>query len=457
MHTIVAVSTPYGSGGIAVIRVSGDDAVSLVNKVWKGADLTKAVSHTAHLGNIVSSDGNTLDEAVATIFLGPKSYTGEDTVELSIHGSKWLQNEIVTLLIENGASAAEPGEFTRRAFINGRLDLAQAEGVADLIAASSRASHKLAMMQLSGSFSSKLNELRERLIELSSLLELELDFSEEDVEFADRTHLRNISDETLALMQRLASTYKSGRAFKEGIPVAIAGRPNAGKSTLLNAILDDEKAIVTDTPGTTRDVIEDTCEIGGVLFRFYDTAGLRETDDEVERIGIERAHEAIAKAMIVLWMIDTSSDRDDILHQLEEIKEKISADSDSKHIIVYNKADISNNAIKDKNKSEQYHTLRLSAKTGEGLEDLKRHLIALSKKDFDPDNEIIVTNARHHAALLSGIESLSRARRAMEEGLSADFVAQDIRETIHHLSTLTGQITTDNLLGNIFENFCIGK
>lgn len=456
MNTIVAISTPNGSGGIAVVRVSGQEAVEIVNKIWRGADLSRVITHTAHLGEIIGEDGQPLDTAVVTIFRGPKSFTGENTVEISVHGSKWIQKQVVDRLVGVGARPAEPGEFTRRAFINGRLDLAQAEGVADLIAASSRASHRLAMSQLSGGFSKKLNELRDRLVELASLLELELDFSEEDVEFADRERLHCLTDETLSVIERLASTYKSGRAFKEGVPVVIAGQPNAGKSTLLNSLLGQDKAIVSDVPGTTRDVIDDTVEIGGVLFRFYDTAGLRQTDDIVERIGIDRAYETIDKAAIILWLIDSATTERDVLNQLEYVNVQINAHSDQKHVIVYNKIDTTN-TFKFALDSQGYKALSISAKTEEGIGELRDAIVTLAKEDHNPDSELIVTNARHYAALKEGAESLRRAKEALSANLSTDFIAHDIRETIHHLSTLTGEITTDTLLGNIFANFCIGK
>lgn len=288
-NTIAAISTPSGIGGIAVIRVSGKDALKIVDNAWKGKSLSKAESHTAHLGKYIATDGTLLDEAVATIFRGPNSFTGEDVVELSVHGSKWIQREILSDLIRRGASAAGRGEFTQRAFMNGRLDLAQAEGVADLIAASSKAAHTLAISQTKGSFSHELDMLRERLIEFASLLELELDFSEEDVEFANRSRLLELASAILTKLTRLAGSYSSGSAIKEGVPVVIAGVPNAGKSSLLNLLLDDDKAIVSDIPGTTRDIIEDTLEIDGVMFRLIDTAGLRKSSDSVETIGIDRA------------------------------------------------------------------------------------------------------------------------------------------------------------------------
>lgn len=449
MNTIVALSTPYGTGGIAVIRVSGPEAVSVVSRCWKGADLTEVKSHTAHLGDILAADGTVLDNAVLTIFRGPKSYTGEDTVEISIHGSKWLQRQIVDRIAEAGARPAEPGEFTRRAFINGRIDLAQAEGIADLLSASSRAAHRLAVMQMNGSFSARLDELRDRLVELASLLELELDFSEEEVEFADRDKLCGLTEETLGLISRLASTYKSGKVFKEGVPVAIAGRPNAGKSTLLNALLDEDKAIVSDVPGTTRDVIEDTVEIGGILFRFYDTAGLRSTSDSVEQIGIERAHSVISRAAIVLWLVDPA---DDVESRISEARMLIPQDSDKTLVIVFTKSDL----VK-KEEEEMQKGISISVKEGTGLDKLKSLLVESAGQEHDPESELIVTNARHYAALNAATESLRRVREGLSDGISADFLAQDIREAISNLSEITGRITTETLLQNIFANFCIGK
>lgn len=453
MSTIAAISTPHGSGGIAVIRVSGPESVTIVNKIWRGANLLKAGSHTAHLGELVDSDGSALDRAVATLFLSPNSYTGENTVELSVHGSKWIQRQVLYRLMEMGARAAEPGEFTKRAFINGRLDLAQAEAVADVIASSSRAAHKLAMSQMSGGFSRRLNELHDKLIELASLLELELDFSEEDVEFADRSRLREIATETLTLIRRLAATYSSGKAFKEGIPVVIAGRPNAGKSTLLNALLQEDKAIVSDVPGTTRDIIEDTCEIDGVMFRFFDTAGLHDTNDAVEQIGINRAREAISKAAITLWVIDPTDNEVKVSDQIKCISEQYNALNGKNNIIIYNKSDICS-LVKN---SEQDACITVSARTGYGLDELKKALVRLSKTEHNPDTELMVTNARHYAAMTAGAESLERACEGIEGGLSADFIAQDIREAIHHLSAVTGEVTTDTLLSSIFSKFCIGK
>lgn len=489
MNTIAAISTPYGTGGIAVIRLSGPDAIAIADRVWRGRPLAAAASHTAHLGVITAADGSELDRAVATIFRGPRSFTGEDTVEFSVHGSKWIQREVTTRLVEAGAVPAEAGEFTRRAFVNCRMDLTQAEGVADLIAASSRAAHRLAMRQMAGGFSARLNELRERLVELASLLELELDFSEEDVEFADRARLRAIADETLDMISRLASTYAAGRAFKEGVPVAIAGRPNAGKSTLLNRLLDEDKAIVSEIPGTTRDIIDGTREIDGILFRFYDTAGLRDTDDTVERIGIDRARAAIDRAAIVLWLHDPSETVGESLPAGNEDAFANTTDTGTRHIHLITKSDIrvgrepeargnvtevaaeeveanvDENMIGCEGAKADYVSanedkgdiLHISAKTGENIDRLEHMLVKAAKTDHNPDAELIITNARHHAELLAGAEALRRARAAMDDGLSADFIAQDIRDALTHLGLLTGAVTTDTLLQSIFTRFCVGK
>ena len=459
MSTITAISTPHGTGGIAVVRLSGPQAFEIADRAWKGAPLAEAATHTAHLGTITDADGSALDQAVATVFRAPRSFTGEDTVEFSVHGSKWIQRKVVERLISLGARAAEPGEFS-------------------LIAASSRAAHRLAMSQVSGTFSSRLNSLRDSLVELASLLELELDFSEEEVEFADRARLRDITHQTLAMTERLASTYAAGRAFKEGVPVVIAGAPNAGKSTLLNRLLGEDKAIVSDIPGTTRDVIEDTREIGGVLFRFFDTAGLRDTSETVERIGIERARDIIGRAAIVLWLIDASDADADLAQRLEETEVRIDAHPQARHIILFTKADktaggMPDDAAEMRSKTAEMRSkrasmpgetdgieagsLRISAKEDLNIDTLEAALVAAAKSEHDPDAELIVTNARHYAALLAGAESLRRVDEGLSSGLPADLIAQDVRESLHHLGLLTGAVTTDTLLGTIFSRFCIGK
>ena len=491
--TIAAVSTPAGTGGIAVIRISGPDAIEIVGGAWRGKPLKKIAGHTATLGRYVSTSGELIDECLATLFRAPRSFTGEDVVEISVHGSVWIQREIMADLIRRGARAAGPGEFTQRAFLNGRLDLAQAEGVADLIAASSKAAHDLAVSQTRGRFSREFEALRERLIEFASLLELELDFSEEDVEFADRANLRSLADAILAKVERLADSYASGAVLKDGIPVVIAGIPNAGKSSLLNMLLGEDKAIVTDIPGTTRDVIEDTAEIDGILFRFTDTAGLRESDDMVESIGIERAKEKIRTARIVIWVFDPFADD---ARQIREIREIMHENPDRKLIVLVNKSDLAD--MKNHRMTESPDTDELilktghshnegndtasltedtqrgddadasfesvikdaipfSAKTGEGYGMLKQRLKKMSYNGYDPGQELIVTNARHYEALTRGAESLRQAIAGIDSNLSADFIAQDVREALHFLGTITGSVTTPDLLTSIFTHFCIGK
>lgn len=491
--TIAAVSTPAGTGGIAVVRISGPDAIEIVGAAWRGKPLKEIAGHTATLGRYVSTSGELIDECLATLFRAPRSFTGEDVVEISVHGSVWIQREIMADLIRRGARAAGPGEFTQRAFLNGRLDLAQAEGVADLIAASSKAAHDLAVSQTRGRFSREFEALRERLIEFASLLELELDFSEEDVEFADRANLRSLADAILAKVERLADSYASGAVLKDGIPVVIAGIPNAGKSSLLNMLLGEDKAIVTDIPGTTRDVIEDTAEIDGILFRFTDTAGLRESDDMVESIGIERAKEKIRTARIVVWVFDPFADA---AQQISEIREIMHENPDRKLIVLVNKSDLT--AMKSYHMTESHDTDKLipktghshnegndtasltegaqrgddadasfesvikdaipfSAKTGEGFGMLKQRLKEMSYNGYDPGQELIVTNARHYEALTRGAESLRQAIAGIDSNLSADFIAQDVREALHFLGTITGSVTTPDLLTSIFTHFCIGK
>lgn len=455
--TIVAVSTPPGIGGIAVIRLSGKDALEILSKCWKGASLDEMVTHTAHLGKILFEDGKALDEVVVTYFKGPRSYTGEDVVEISCHGSRWIQREMVNLLVRHGARPADPGEFTKRAFLNGRLDLAQAEGVIDLISSSSRASHRMAMQQANGRFTAYLNQLRDSLIEFASLLELELDFSEEEVEFADRERLRYLADEIIRVLDRLAASYSTGKALKDGVPVVIAGAPNAGKSTLLNQLLDEDKAIVSDIPGTTRDVIEDTCEINGILFRFADTAGLRDTLDSVERIGISRAEERLSKASIVLWLLDMTGD---VNAALEEIEGRVEALPEASHVLICNKTDLMGTfegSLQERIRNKFSSVLQISASRGEGIDELRETMCSLACREYNLETDMILTNGRHYAALLRGSEALKRARVALDTGLSADFIAQDVRESLHHLGTLTGTISTPDLLASIFTRFCIGK
>ncbi len=458
--TICAISTPAGVGGIAVIRVSGEQAVEMVMKSWKGADLTKVASHTLHLGRIVDANGEILDEVVAAIFRGPNSFTGEDVVELSCHGSLWIQQQLVALLIDNGCRAAEGGEFTRRAFMNGRMDLSQAEAVADVIASSSRASHRIAVSQMRGGFSHMLASLREQLLEFVSLMELELDFSEEDVEFADRTRLIELAEHIEAVIGSLAESFAVGNAIKNGFPVAIVGETNAGKSTLLNRLLHDDKALVSDIRGTTRDVIEDTINLGGLTFRFIDTAGIRETTDTIESMGIERTFKKLDEATIVLWMIDGTQPADNIRTLAPEIVER----TEGKHLIaVLNKID----CLTDSQRADLHQVIaevalqadiaEISAKQDIAVNELEQRLIAAANLPENDPNAVVVTNARHYDALCKAREAIVRSLDGLRSGLSGDFVSQDIRECMHYLGEITGEITTHELLGSIFSRFCIGK
>lgn len=460
--TICAISTPHGCGGIAVIRISGSLAIDVASKIWRGKNLAQSATHTAHLGTIIDQSGDTIDEAVATVFRGPRSFTGEDVIELSVHGSVYIQKRVLELLLANGARLAEAGEFTRRAFANGRMDLVQAEGIADVIASRNEASHRVAMSQMRGVFSSRIRELHDRLLEMASLLELELDFSEEDVEFASREKLISLAEEIHAYVTRLADSFSRGRVIKEGIPVTITGETNAGKSTLLNSILGEDKAIVSDIRGTTRDSIEDTISIGSHLFRFIDTAGLRDTSDPIESIGISRAIDNIAKASIVIWMVDSTS----TLSAAEESWARITPNlqSHTDIVVFINKSDI-NPAFSEFRQQlantitlpADTHWLTGSAQSETDITSLQKILTSIAAETTAPDGDITVTNIRHHQSLTAAAQSISRAIDALRANIPGDLVAQDIRETLHHLSTLTGSITTPDLLTHIFSHFCIGK
>ena len=458
--TICAISTPAGTGGIAVIRISGSKAIETVMKSWRGADLRKAATHTAHFGTIVYPDGETLDEVVATVFRCPHSFTGEDTVELSCHGSQWIQSQLVAQMISNGCRAAKGGEFTRRAFMNGKIDLSQAEAIADVIASSSRASHRIAVSQMRGGFSAMLAGLREQLLEFVSLMELELDFSEEDVEFADRTRLIDLAKHIDSVITNLADSFSVGNAIKNGVPVAIVGETNAGKSTLLNRLLHDDKAIVSDIRGTTRDAIEDTINLGGITFRFIDTAGIRDTSDKIESIGIDRTFQKIDNASIILWMIDGTQATGNI----RETAEKIMPHCQGKQLIaVINKSDKLNNstiqAIQSEisNISDRIRTITISAKNDIAVDRLEQMLVESAGIPENDPNAVVVTNARHYDALCHAQEAIRRAIDGLQSGLSGDFVSQDIRECMHYLGEITGEITTHEILGSIFSRFCIGK
>lgn len=458
--TICAISTPAGVGGIAVVRVSGSKAVEYVMKSWRGYDLRKAATHTAHFGRIVYPDGETLDEVVATVFLCPHSFTGEDIVELSCHGSQWIQTQLVTLMLRNGCRAAEGGEFTRRAFMNGKIDLSQAEAIADVIASSSRASHRVAISQMRGGFSEMLARLREQLLEFVSLMELELDFSEEDVEFADRSRLTDIARHIDSVITSLADSFSVGNAIKNGVPVAIVGETNAGKSTLLNRLLHDDKAIVSDIRGTTRDAIEDTINLGGITFRFIDTAGIRDTSDKIESIGIDRTFQKIDNASVILWMIDGTQGTGNI----RETAERIMPHCQGKQLIaVINKSDKLDNSTIQAIQSEISHihdgisTIAISAKNDIAVDRLEKMLVESAGIPENDPNAVVVTNARHYGALCHAQEAIRRAITGLQSGLSGDFVSQDIRECMHYLGEITGEITTHEILGSIFSRFCIGK
>ena len=459
--TICAISTAAGTGGIAVIRVSGKDAIDITSKVWQGKPIGQMPSHTAHLGRIVGPDGYVVDEVVLTLFRSPRSFTGDDTIEISCHGSVWIQQQIINLLIAAGCRMATGGEFTQRAFLNGRLDLSQAEAIADLIASSSQAAHRIAFSQMRGQFSHRLAQLREQLLEFVSLMELELDFSEEEVEFADRSRLLALATDIHTEISRLEQSFAVGNAIKNGIPVAIVGETNVGKSTLLNTLLHDDRALVSDIHGTTRDVIEDTIVIAGTLFRLIDTAGIRTTSDVVESMGIERTFRKLDQASIVLWLIDATAPTDDIHTTFTRIA---NATADTTRIVpIINKADLATanqlTAAADAIASHlpQAQSLQISAKSAIGIDTLQQRICALAALPHNDANEVIVTNARHYAALRSARQAIERAIDGLRNGLSGDFVSQDIRETMHYLGEITGEITPNDILGTIFSHFCIGK
>lgn len=460
--TICAISTAAGVGAIAVIRISGRDAFSISDKIFRsakeGKSLSGAKSHRALFGEIVGSDGNVIDEVLATVFRGPNSFSGEDTVEIACHGSQFIQQQILQLLLDKGCRMALPGEFTQRAFLNGKMDLSQAEAVADLIASNSAASHKLALSQMRGGFSNELALLREKLLNFVSLIELELDFSEEDVEFADRQNLLNLVNDIHEKISSLANSFMMGNAIKNGIPVAIVGETNVGKSTLLNCLLNEEKAIVSDVHGTTRDVIEDTVQIDGVLFRFIDTAGIRSTDDIVENLGIERTFKKMEEANIVLMIIDSSYVIPEIRKFLDKNLAKV---RDKKVVVVFNKTDIITPAKREELSSielpDNAVKIFLSAKLSQNKQSLLDTLVHYSKAVQTEDNNVVVTNLRHYEALSRAKEAIERVKEGMEQNISGDFLSRDIRDCMHYLGEITGEITTDEVLSNVFEKFCIGK
>ena len=457
--TICAIATAQG-GAIGSIRVSGPEAISITKPAKAGKLLSEQKPYTLTFGRIYDGD-EMIDEVLVSLFRAPHSYTGEDSTEITCHGSTYILQQVMQLLIKNGCRMAQPGEYTQRAFLNGKMDLSQAEAVADLIASSSAATHRLAMSQMRGGFSKELTDLRNKLLNFTSMIELELDFSEEDVEFADRSALRKLADEIEQVISRLAHSFSVGNAIKNGVPVAIIGETNAGKSTLLNVLLNEDKAIVSDIHGTTRDVIEDTVNIEGITFRFIDTAGIRETNDTIESLGIERTFQKLDQAEIILWMVDAVN----AASQIEQLSEKIIPRCEGKHlIVVFNKADL----IEDKQKEnvlsllkdfpkESTESIFISAKQRKNTSELQKMLIDAAHLPTVTQNDIIVTNVRHYEALNKALEAIHRVQNGLDSQISGDFLSQDIRECIFFISDIAGEVTNDMVLQNIFQHFCIGK
>ena len=464
---ICALATPAG-GAIGIIRLSGSEAIRLTDKVFvsvSGKQLAAAKPNTLHYGEIKDKDGHTIDDVLVSVFRAPHSYTGEDSTEISCHGSRYILQQVLQRLIEVGCRQAEPGEYTRRAYMNGKMDLSQAEAVADLIASTNKATHQMALSQLKGHFSSELTLLREKLLKMTSLLELELDFSDhEELEFADRSELRALAAEIEKKITTLAHSFETGNALKQGVPVAIVGKTNVGKSTLLNRLLHEEKAIVSNIHGTTRDVIEDTTLIDGITFRFIDTAGIRKTDDVVENIGIERTYQKMEEAKIVIWLLDAQPTEAEI----EDMKEK---NQGKKLLMVFNKIDeisfdkavLSSDENSQTSSSvslsdENVSILNISARTGENVSDLEQALVRAADIPEITENDVIVTSARHYEALLRSDESLSRVLESMDMGMSGDIIAEDLKMVLEELGEITGgQISSQETLNNIFKHFCIGK
>lgn len=450
---IVALATPSGTGAIAIIRVSGPDAITLVDNIFqsiKGKKLKDQKTHTIHLGHIV--DGKkVLDEALVSIFKGPHSYTGENVVEISCHGSPFIQQQIIQLLLRNGCRSASAGEFTLRAFLNGKMDLSQAEAVADLIASDSEAAHDIAMQQMRGGFSNEIHQLRQELLNFASLIELELDFSQEDVEFADRTQFNELLTKISEVLKKLLDSFALGNVIKHGIPVAIVGQPNVGKSTLLNVLLNEERAIVSEIAGTTRDTVEDHISIKGINFRFIDTAGIRETQDVVEKIGIERTFDKIEKASLIIYLFD-GMDFDS--SELEQIRNRYPS---KKLLPICNKMDLLSSDRIEKIKEKVPNVLFLSTKHKQGISELENQLLSLVDSGALSGDTTIVSNSRHYDALLKALEEIQKVKEGLDLDISSDLMAIDIRQALYHLGEITGSVTTDDLLGNIFSNFCIGK
>ncbi len=456
---IIALATPPGVGAISIIRISGKDAITICESFFRsgsGKQLSKQSTHTIHLGHIMK-DEKELDEVLVSVFKDPQSYTGENVVEISCHGSPYIQQEIIQLFLRNGCRVAHPGEFTLRAFLNGKLDLSQAEAVADLISSDNEASHQIAMQQMRGGFSNEIKALRDELLNFASLIELELDFAEEDVEFADREQFKDLITRIIKVLKHLIDSFAVGNVIKNGIPVAIIGEPNVGKSTLLNALLNEEKAIVSEIAGTTRDAIEDELNIGGIGFRFIDTAGIRETKDVIESIGIKKTFEKASQAQVVMYLLDASTvtevNADSTNTEIKRIQNKF---PDKALLVIANKIDKAN---KDMIRSQFNYDnlLLLSAKENSGVEELKIKLLEFVNTGALRNNETIITNSRHYDALLKALEDIQKVKQGMDDNLSGDLLAIDIRQALYHFAEITGEITSDDLLGNIFANFCIGK
>ncbi|CAL2075673.1 tRNA uridine-5-carboxymethylaminomethyl(34) synthesis GTPase MnmE [Tenacibaculum sp. 190524A02b] len=459
--TIVALATPAGVGAIAIIRLSGEKSIEIVSQFFKsikdGKSLLQQKSHTLHLGHIINN-GIVIDQVLVSIFKNPHSYTGENVVEISCHGSSFIQQEIIQLFLQNGCRMADNGEFTMRAFLNGKMDLSQAEAVADVIASNSAASHQVAIQQMRGGITNELKELRGQLLDFAALIELELDFSGEDVEFADRTKFKELVATISTVLKRLIDSFAFGNAMKNGIPVAIIGEPNVGKSTLLNALLNEEKAIVSDIAGTTRDAIEDEVIIDGVAFRFIDTAGIRETEDVVESIGIQKAYEKAENAQLIIFLINSQKFIENataFLNEITEIKERF---PHKRLLTIANKVDMISDAQKSELTTKISNVLLLSAKQKVGIDSLQNELTSLVNTGALSNNETIVTNSRHFEALTLALESIESVKSGIELDISSDLFAIDIRECLRHLGNITGEYDVDkDILGHIFGNFCIGK
>ncbi|WMX16039.1 tRNA uridine-5-carboxymethylaminomethyl(34) synthesis GTPase MnmE [Aureispira sp. CCB-E] len=464
--TIVALATPAGSGAIGIVRLSGNQAISITNEVFQAKDLQQVDSHTIHLGYIRDEQNKIIDQALVSVFKNPHSYTKEDVIEVSCHGSRYIQQQLIELFIRKGARMAREGEFTLRAFLNGQMDLSQAEAVADLIAAESESAHQLALSQMRGGFSDQIKELRSELIHFASMIELELDFGEEDVEFANREKLQELVQQIVRIIKRLLDSFQLGNAIKHGVHTVLAGRPNAGKSTLLNALLNEERAIVSDIAGTTRDTIEEILNIQGVQYRLIDTAGIREATDQIEAIGVEKTLEQVAKSAILIYVYDQTT-----LSPLEAQADlQKLATADMNIIVVANKADLhsqnqapssleENDTLEKvtQNLTTPYTTLSLSAKDKTQIDQLKQLLFDLVASGQLQQDSSIVSNSRHYEALQSALQSLDAVLEGLEIGISNDFLAMDIRHALNYLGEITGEISTDDLLGNIFSSFCIGK